>query len=731
MRSRLFFKWLLLFIFGISNAQQITLDTSAVSNQANTIEEFWYWSGGFPVIGSGFTPNSTVTVYDTDPNGKRWKDFTGTVNAQGQFSVQISAKMLRSIKGTHNVKATDAQGKTANATLQVIANANEVLQASLSTNTISQSKFETEGLMLKITNLEPFVQVKVHIFAPYETGSEITPADEKFADANGKFEMNINQFTKSYPWGEYMPSASGVWRINVQDFNANGQNGQVNFRILPDNSSPTNYCTVQQQTNFFEPTPITSFEIVGVNSNTSSVNSTDYYEDFTNKIFALTAGQTYTVKLKGKNGSGYAPDTYTLFMDWNQNGILDDENEIVQEGYLFNSTGEDEKFTEFQFTVPQSVLNGNTRLRILKIESASTYSMFWPTAACGDYYSTGQVEDYTLKISGGVTDPGCSFSCPSDITANTVPGGSTAVVNYNLSFSCTPSGNTSCGIDYPGNNFENWMPTSNLSTVANDFVIPAGKTLKIDKIIPHFIRSSFGATIAFYKDNNGQPGELIVNYANPTIESQTIIGSTNGGSAYEAVIKLPTVLELTSGKYWVAINAQGPLISWETKSALSNGTTAFTTSDGVSWTPKLGYDGVFKVSYVCETVDPQIVLLQGLESGSAFPAGKTTVIHNLVYNGVVIDTCMFDVNINKVLSTSDVSQKQISFYPNPVKDILHISYTKEIKNLDIYDMSGKRVYSKILDHKQADINLSGLPSGTYIVNAKVLGETKTFKIIKK
>ncbi|WP_379963907.1 T9SS type A sorting domain-containing protein [Epilithonimonas sp. UC225_85] len=420
-----------------------------------------------------------------------------------------------------------------------------------------------------------------------------------------------------------------------------------------------------------------------------------------------------------------------FFVDWNHNGILDESNEIISEGYIFGSSGVDDKFTQFPITVPQNAINGNTRVRVLKMQSATEYSMFWPVGASGYYYNSGQAEDYTLNISGGIADPGCSFACPSDINANTTPGGTTAIVNYNLPFNCSSQGSSSCGIDYPGNNFENWMSASNFNTVANDFVIPAGKTLKIDKVIPHLIRFSYGATVSFYKDNNGKPGELIMNYATPTIESQNVIGSTVGGTAYETVIKLPQTLELTSGKYWVAINMQGPLISWETKSALSNGTTAFTTGNGTDWTAKDGFDGVFKVSYVCETPEPQVVLAQGLESGSAFPEGNTVVVHNLVYEGIVIDTCVFNVKVNKILNTTEVSQKQITFYPNPVKDILTLSYFKEIENVVIYDMSGKKVFSKDINRKEADINLSNLTSGTYILNAKISGESKSFKILKK
>lgn len=726
MNVKLLFKCLFLFMFSITSAQQITLDTSLVSDEPNTIEEFWYWSGGFPVLGSGFTPNSTVTVFDTDPNGKRWRDFTGTVDSQGKFSVQISAKMIRSLKGAHTVKATDGEGKTTNATLQVVANENEVIEASVSNKILTMAQFFDFGIKLHATNIEPNAQVVVHIFSPNESGSGIT--GQYYADANGNFDIVFNGNTPTYPWGDTMPDIAGTWRINVEQFETSFY-GTTEFRVLPDNPSPQSYDLISNVDNGIPSTPITRFEVNGVGYN-SDPNSSAFYEDMTDKVFSLQAGQTYNVKIKGKNRVDYAPDTYTLFVDWNHNGILDESNEIVSEGYLFGSSGMDDKFTQFPITVPQNAINGNTRIRVLKMQSATEYSMFWPIGASGNYYNSGQAEDYTLNISGGIADPGCDFSCPADINADTLPGATTAKVDYNLVFNCTPSGNSSCGIDYPGNNFENWMSASNYNTVANDFVIPEGKTLKIDKIIPHLIRFSYGASLAFYKDNNGKPGELIVNYATPTIESQTVIGSTNDGSAYETVIKLPELLELTSGKYWVAINAQGPLVSWETKSALSNGTTAFT-QYGNDWTAKDGYDGVFKVSYVCETATPEVVLVQGLESGADFPVGNTIVVHNLVYNGVVIDTCVFNVNVTGILATAEVTKNQISFYPNPVKDLLRISYTKEIKSLDVYDISGKRVYSKELNLKESEIDLSRLSSGTYIVNAKVQGEMKTFKIIKK
>lgn len=718
-------------------AQQITLDTSLVSEEEGTIEEFWYWSGGFPVLGEDFAPNSTVTVFATDPDGNPWRDFTGTSDADGNFSIQISAKKINSVLGEHIIRATDVEGNTTTATLTVISNIRETLTSSTTPGQLTLAQFTNNGLTIKSTGLEPNAEVKVHIFSPNESGSEIEPSTQKFANENGEFEMDINIFTPSYPWGPSMPEVAGKWRVNVNDWTSENTNyGQADFRVLPNNPSTDNYCTIEQVINGTGTNgvyPITLFEIIGVNSNNSPVNSEIYQEDFTNVLFDLNAGDTYTIRVKGKNSSSFAADTYTLFIDWNQNGILDEDNEIYHEGYLFNSTGEDDKITEFEITIPENAVSGSTRLRILKVNSATTYSMFWPTGACGFYLNNGQVEDYTLNIIGGITLPECTINCPEDITVQAEIGENSAVVEYNLGFDCENMAGM-CEITYPGNNFETSIPNSQFTRLANDFDIPEGSTAVVTQIIPNFIRFSYGADIYFYEDNNGIPGDLITSFTNAPYASQTEIGQSTGGTVYEVVIDLPTPLELNGGKYWVVLNAQGPLISWEATSQVTT-EVAYTSADGgTTWDPQDGLDGVFQVIYEC-SVDPseetKIVLAEGLASGSGFPVGTTIVTHNLVYNGVVVDTCSFEVTVEETMGTEELNNDKITFYPNPVNEILNISHTKEISNVLIFDLSGKQVYTQSINNKHAQINVAHLAKGIYIVKAESAGEVKTFKIVKK
>lgn len=727
-------------------SQQISLDTSLVSDIPNTIDEWWYWSGGFPVIGKEFTPNTDVIVRAIDPNGKTWRNFTGTSDGNGNFSIQITSKETTSIYGDYIIEAYQKNGNKATEKLTVKKRDTNIINVSASPNSMSLSDFLTKKIKINATGFEPNAEVTVINFSPNEIGSQLEPSqpfgtfEPKYANANGEFETEFNINTYSYPWGEQMPEVNGLWRVNlISNLASSRYNpyGIANFRILPDNPSKNNYCDIvqtQNATSSIEVTPITYFSIEGINENSSNPNSTIYYEDFTNINFDLQAGKTYKATIKGINNSTDAADTFTLFIDWNQNGILDDENEIIHEAYILGSDSNEIKISEFEFTVPKNAVNGNTRLRILKVNSLDNYSLFWPIGSCGFYTNDGQVEDYTINVTNGIDLPNCKINCPEDITVVATEGVDNAVVNYELNYNCDQV-NGNCETSYPSNNFEIGLGNSQFRLVANDFDIPEGKSVKISKIIPNFFNYSYGVNVKLYKDNKGKPGELINSFNNIQSKSQTEIGEKNGQKIYEVTIDLPKSIELSSGKYWISINAEGPAISWESTSKVTTATSLISTNNGETWISQEGTDGVFKIIYECEQ-DPfnetDIVLISGLPSGSKFPVGDTTVIHNLVYNGVTIDTCTFVVTVKEnTLNVNDLKENKVTFFPNPVKDILNISYHKNIENINIYNVNGEKVYTKKINSNSTQLNLSKLISGFYIVKAETKEGIKTFKIIKK
>ncbi len=124
--------------------------------------------------------------------------------------------------------------------------------------------------------------------------------------------------------------------------------------------------------------------------NTSDASSSDGYEDFTDQTATLNPGEFFEITLKGNTNGKYS-DYYTVFIDWNQNGILDDAGEVYEIGSIYHSNGADGKSISENIVVPLNAVAGNTWMRIRKNRAS------FLTDPC-DTNSYGQTEDYTVVI---------------------------------------------------------------------------------------------------------------------------------------------------------------------------------------------------------------------------------------------------------------------------------------------------------------------------------------------
>jgi len=68
--------------------------------------------------------------------------------------------------------------------------------------------------------------------------------------------------------------------------------------------------------------------------------------------------------------------------------------------------------------------------------------------------------------------------------------------------------------------------------------------------------------------------------------------------------------------------------------------------------------------------------------------------------------------INALASGSD----QLELHPNPAKNELYLSLDENITSVTIKNILGQRVYARRFDAPQVQLDLSGLPSGIYIVS---------------
>lgn len=94
-----------------------------------------------------------------------------------------------------------------------------------------------------------------------------------------------------------------------------------------------------------------------------------------------------------------------------------------------------------------------------------------------------------------------------------------------------------------------------------------------------------------------------------------------------------------------------------------------------------------------------------------------------------IDDVRLDGSVGVLLSTSDFSSSQVTLYPNPVNNgILNIvSPTNEIKEISVFDVSGRMVFKTKTDKNNIDV--SQLKAGLYLFNININGSNKTSKII--
>lgn len=121
---------------------------------------------------------------------------------------------------------------------------------------------------------------------------------------------------------------------------------------------------------------------------------------------------------------------------------------------------------------------------------------------------------------------------------------------------------------------------------------------------------------------------------------------------------------------------------------------------------------------------------------------------NLIYTGDLFGPEEFDLvlfassfnqtaayfdNINiseETMSVEETTLEGFSFYPNPAKDIinLNINNNQEIQQIDIFDITGKKVSTFINPNSQ--LNVSQLKAGNYFLKVQLEDSQQTFKFIK-
>ena len=229
--------------------------------------------------------------------------------------------------------------------------------------------------------------------------------------------------------------------------------------------------------------------------------------------------------------------------------------------------------------------------------------------------------------------------------------------------------------------------------VADDFsVAESGFTIKQITLDVYSTTDISEATFNIRSNNGGTPGDVEKTVTmSPSSSDMFATISENGLNAYRLVFDLETPIGLSEGTYWLEptlTNADNSTVYWEMTTTGEIGTPVeVSNAYGDIWASDdsgMDFQAVFFVAGDCE-----------------------------------------------YLGTTNVKTSNLSFYPNPVKDVLNISADQKITSVSLYNVAGQ----KVINNVKADngkVNVSRLTSGTYIVTAILEnGKTETFKVIKK
>ena len=106
--------------------------------------------------------------------------------------------------------------------------------------------------------------------------------------------------------------------------------------------------------------------------------------------------------------------------------------------------------------------------------------------------------------------------------------------------------------------------------------------------------------------------------------------------------------------------------------------------------------------------------------------GEATVVIRFNSNGKWVEKSIA-ITASTTLGTDDFKKLELGIYPNPATDILNIKTQDELRNVTIYDISGKILNTRVSNNQ---VDVSAFVKGIYIINITTENANYVQKFIK-
>ncbi|TVQ93012.1 MAG: T9SS C-terminal target domain-containing protein, partial [Bacteroidetes bacterium] len=107
------------------------------------------------------------------------------------------------------------------------------------------------------------------------------------------------------------------------------------------------------------------------------------------------------------------------------------------------------------------------------------------------------------------------------------------------------------------------------------------------------------------------------------------------------------------------------------------------------------------------------------------------VVSDVAENEITVNEDLtFIANFELTVNVFDIWESQLSIYPNPASDIINFISNDNIRKLELFTLTGQKVYGAEVNHNNYKLDVSGLPQGFYIVKlTNMEGEIHTTRIL--
>ncbi|WP_292244731.1 fibronectin type III domain-containing protein [Mesonia sp.] len=162
------------------------------------------------------------------------------------------------------------------------------------------------------------------------------------------------------------------------------------------------------------------------------------------------------------------------------------------------------------------------------------------------------------------------------------------------------------------------------------------------------------------------------------------------------------------------------------------------TSAEVSWTAN-GDETEWLVVYGPEDFDPETEGTSITDNDGTLGVTLSDLDPNTVYDVYVYAVCdettMSEISESETFTTEDLGVDSNEFanfkyYPNPVNNILNVSSTNMIDQVEIYNLLGQKIIQQEIKDFSAEINLSNIQEGSYLMVVKINESKKSIRLIK-